>query len=136
MIVLMLMLSSAFFWSWLSSAGHLNVFSDELVNPQMEMLHYPSANISIGLAIIMIIVTSCLLSSRRVDSKTIAKKVAASFFSGVFIALGFCICGQSARSKVILGLTPGTNWDPLIIVFLAIAAVLSSILNKLVNRYF
>lgn len=134
LVILVLMLGSALFWSWLAEAGHIGVFTNDKINPQMEYLHLQSANITIGLAVIILVVTSYILCSRINDTKLIAKKIAGSFFSGVFLALGFAIAGLPTRTTFIAGITPISSWDPVVLIFLGTATLVSAIVFHLLKR--
>lgn len=72
----------------------------------MVNLHLVSANITIILAILLIIATACLLSSKINEPKIIAKKIAGSFFTGMFLSLAFCISGLTTRTTLFSGITP------------------------------
>lgn len=100
------MLTSAFLWSWLASQGHLTFLSNQSVNPEMELFHYLSANITIVIAIILLIVAVCLYRSKKTDFKVIAKKIGGSFCTGLLIALGFGLCGLPTRTIFLAGITP------------------------------
>lgn len=53
----------AVLWSWLLDAQFINFFADSKVNPEMAFMHIQSANINIGLACVLLIVSFCLLKA-------------------------------------------------------------------------
>lgn len=72
----------------------------------MELFHYLSANITIAIAIVLIIVAVCLYRSKLTNPKVIAQKIGGSFCTGLLISLGFGLCGLPTRTIFLAGITP------------------------------
>jgi hypothetical protein len=88
------------------------------MNPYLESPHMLSANVTIGLGVILSVIAIVIMKSNNKSSKTIAKKVGFSFFSGIIITFGAGACGLSNRKLVFNSLTVGADWDPSILIFL------------------
>lgn len=93
--------------SWILSAGYINFLADPSINPLMEFLHIESANITIGLGIIIFILTICCLGKKITQKKKAVKIIGMSLLSGILIGIGYGVCGLATRSLIFAGLTPG-----------------------------
>lgn len=100
----------------------------------MEFLHLQSANITIALAVIIMVLTCYMLCSTINDKKIAARKIIGSFFSGVLLASGFGIAGLPTRTTFMAGITPTSIWDPIVVVFLATGVVVSAVVFHLLKR--
>jgi hypothetical protein len=85
----------------------------------MEFMHILSANITIALGVVLIVVTIIFMKSKNKCWKTVGQTVVSSFFSGVLVAFGYGVCGLTNRNVVFNGLIPGKSWDPVLLIFLS-----------------
>lgn len=99
----------------------------------MDPLHKLSANITITLGVILCVIAIVIMKSKNKSCKMIAKKVGFSFLSGVIITFGAGACGLANRALVFNGLTPGPNWDPVLLVFLVIYVLTSLLIHVIVS---
>lgn len=133
--VTLVVIAFAVLWSWLLDAQLINFFADSKVNPEMAFMHIQSANINIGLACVLLIVSFCLLRSNEEDVKVVLKKMGGSFIAGILLAFGFLVCGLSRRTLVFQSLTPGSNWNPALLIFTLVVISLNFITYQLFFKY-
>lgn len=105
--------------SLLLDSNSIDFLSNTNINPHMEFMHMQSANITIGLGVILIIITSFLMKYKDHPIKVIFKRVGVRFLSGALLAFGCGVCGLTNRNLVFSGLTPGIGWDPVLLVYLS-----------------
>lgn len=91
----------------------------------MEFLHIQSANITIFLACVFLVISFCWLRSRNEGTKSVIKKMGGSFFAGILMGLGYALCGLPRRRLVFASLTPGSNWSSSLLIFLVVAITLN-----------
>lgn len=97
----------------------------------MQFMHVLSANITISLGVIFILVTAILMKIKNKSFKTIFSHIGTIFLCGVLIALGYGVCGLANRNVVFNGLTPGTNWDPVLLVYLSTTIITNLLISTI-----
>lgn len=112
----------------------LQFLSNSAINPQMEFMHMLSANMNIGISILLMIASFCWLKSNENEIKKVFTKLIGSFLSGLFLGLGFLIAGLAVRS-VFFGSITFSNWNPTLLIFLLVTILCNIVTYHFVFRY-